>query len=604
MTAAITAQRRGDLEAAEAGYRSALAQGVLHPILFSNLATVLRCTRRIEEAEELLREAIRSAPHFSDAYINLGNLLRERGALVEACDCLNRALELQPARVEALVSLGIVRQAQNQLVEAQMLVDRALQIQPDHVDALVLLAGLQMWRMNNEQAMRVVRRALQIEPGHLEGLITLAQILEQLGKPDEAMIVWQKAAALGPQHASALLGLAEMWMREDGEEALRQARQLIERVLAWGQGSGEALAAHANLLIREGDSQQAIGAMQAAVAADPENLGFQAITRKSLGILLFSMGTFTQTAWEYYEARWDSPGMEAFRYAHLPRWDGSRLKGHLLVVREQGLGDEVLFLGMLRELMAAGHRLVVEVSSRLLPLLRPCLPDATLVATVTPLDTLDIDAVVPLGSVGMHCANDASSFAFRKEPYLKATPAPGLIEKLSEEQSKKLKVGLVWRSNNIQRGFRKSLGLEDLLPLTRLNTTCFISLQHDALSKEEQETLETSGIFCPESDFFNDLEALSRWINFCDVVLTVSTSTAHIACALGAHTWILLPSRQIPHWYWGMEGERTPWYPSARLLRQPHRGDWAGLIEQVGLDLQALADHQLAISQVVTSVKS
>ncbi|HHG2225086.1 MULTISPECIES: tetratricopeptide repeat protein [unclassified Synechococcus] len=596
MTTGIDAQRHGDLKAAEACYRNAFARGLRHPILLSNLATVLLRTQRCEEAEHFLRETIRSNPNFSDAYINLGNLLRERGALGEANVCIIQGLELQPQQPEALISLGILRQAQNKPEEAHALAKRALRIKPNHVAALVLLASLQMWRKNNEEALRVVLQALQIEPGHLEALTVLAQILEKLGRPDEASAIWRKAAELGPDFSPALLGLAELLMQEEATDALSQARQLIERVLAKDRVSGEAYAALANLLNREGEHQKATTAMQVAMEADPENLAFQAIARRNLGIQLFSTGTFSEAAWAHYEARWIEPGAEASRYSHFPRWDGSQLDGQLLVTREQGIGDEVLFLGFLREIIAAGHQLVIEVSPRLLTLLRPCFPDATLVTSETSLDALDINAVVPLGSLGMYCRNDRSSFAFRNAPYLKAPPvSPGLLRQFPPEHSRKLKVGLVWRSNNRKWGFRKSLFLRDLLPLSTLSFASCISLQHEALSEEEHELIDQTGIVLPEADFFGDLEALACWIQLCDVVVTVSTSTAHIACAMGKPTWILLPSRQVPHWYWGMEGDQTPWYPSARLFRQSSGDDWSLLVKQVGEDLQAFAQQRHAL---------
>lgn len=595
MTDAIAAQRRGDLEAAEEGYRKAFSKGLRDPILLSNLATVLRRTQRNEEAEVLLRQAIQSTPRFTDAYINLGNLLRERGVLGEASECLNRALALQPQQVEALVNLGALRQAQNRNEEAREALERALQIQPQHVDALVHLASLQLVELHHEEAREGVQQALALVPNHLEGNATLARILEEQGLFEQALATWRRLVAIDPNFGPGLLGLALMLIHDEGEESLAEAGELINRVLMLRPTFSEAHNALSSLLVQQGDPEGAVAALQEALKADPENLRSQLMVRNNLGVLMLSAGNFSRIAWEHYESRWNAPGMHAFRYEHLRQWDGSKLQGNLLVSREQGIGDEIFYLGMIRELIAAGHRPVIELSPRLLSMVTPCFPDATIIAKNTPLDDLDIEAVISLGSVGLHCRNDEISFAFRRAPYVQGLPANGLLEELPLEQRSKLKVGLVWRSNSKKRGFRKSVSLRDLLPLTKLSSACFISLQHEALCEEEQEMLEQAGIYRPEADFFNDLETLSSWINLCDLVITVSTSTAHIACAMGARTWILLPYRQMQLWYWGTDGEESPWYPTARLLRQPHRGDWPGLIELVCKDLQVLAHRHAGI---------
>ncbi len=591
MTAAIAAQRRGDLEAAEAGYQTVLSKGVRHPILLSNLAALLRRKQRTEEAERLLREVIQSNPGFISAYINLGSLLIERGALGDAQRLLVQALKLQPESVDALVNLGIIFYKQNLSSQGARLFKKALKLRPDNVDALVRLASISTDLLNYEQAFQYLGRAFTLDPNHLEGLCEQARLLEETDQPKQAMVSWRHAVKIGPDFGPALLGLAGMLIEQDGENGVIEARSLIEHVLVLRPHFCEAHIMYSSLLIQLGDPKGAVTAMKAALKADPENLRSQEIARNNMGVLLLSAGDYSRISWELYEARWQAPGMHVFRHQHLPRWDGSKLLGSLLVSREQGIGDEVFYLGMVRELIEAGHRLVLEVSPRIIRMIKPSFLEATVVPKDTPLDDLDIEAVLPLGSVGLHCRNDDHSFAYRHTPYLQGLSAAGLIDELPPVQRPKLKVGLVWRSNSKRRGFRKSVSLVDLVPLTQLSSVCFISLQHQALSEDEQGIIERSGIYCPNANLYVVLESLSRWINVCDLVITVSTSTAHIACAMGAKTWILLPFRQSNLWYWGSEGEASVWYPTARLLRQPRRGDWPSLINQIGFDLQSLAGY-------------
>jgi len=145
-------------------------------------------------------------------------------------------------------------------------------------------------------------------------------------------------------------------------------------------------------------------------------------------------------------------------------------------------------------------------------------------------------------------------------------------------------VGLAWsgaRRNTNDR--RRSMPLQTLAPLLERSDVAWFSLQHD----DDADVAATPAAHAlhrlPARLEYDDMAAL---VDVLDLVVTVDTSVGHLAGALDRPVWILLP--HAPDWRWGLRGERTPWYASARLFRQPRAGDWPAVVDDVGRALDAV----------------
>ena len=148
----------------------------------------------------------------------------------------------------------------------------------------------------------------------------------------------------------------------------------------------------------------------------------------------------------------------------------------------------------------------------------------------------------------------------------------------------------------------EGLDIEELLPLTKLNKVMFCSVQKGK-SKENWRTCSFKDRFTeiqPLIDNLNSFDDTAAILQASDICITVDTSVAHLAGGLGKPTWLLL--KYIPEWRWGLIGEKTFWYDSMRIFRQPSRGDWKSvaneLIEHLkmifALDTTALAHAKLS----------
>jgi ADP-heptose:LPS heptosyltransferase len=196
------------------------------------------------------------------------------------------------------------------------------------------------------------------------------------------------------------------------------------------------------------------------------------------------------------------------------------------------------------------------------------------------------DGFCPLMSLPKIFGTTIDTIPSGKEPYLFAEAE--LVEKWREKLASatsgdsRPRVGLMWSGRNIQSLGMRSMSLETLLGVCDPRFQ-FVSLQKE-ISEEDLALLAKAGIphFGDEQDDFADAAAI---IELCDVVVTIDTSIAHMAGAMGKETWVLLQNHA--EWRWLLDRTDSPWYPKARLFRQPKPDDWASVVSDVKRALQA-----------------
>ena len=167
-------------------------------------------------------------------------------------------------------------------------------------------------------------------------------------------------------------------------------------------------------------------------------------------------------------------------------------------------------------------------------------------------------------------------------PYLKADLVKTAELRSRIEKKEHLVCGISWRSKNADFGADKSITLEKLTPLLSAPGVDFIDLQYGDTSDERLAFEQTHGICIRRLDDIdnkNDIDSLAALISACDIVITISNVTAHIAAALGKPTLVMLPNSPSLFWYWHRERTDSPWYPTAVLVRQNQPGEWQDVIE-------------------------
>ena len=534
---------------------------------------------RLSEAETLYRQVLDAQPRAAEVLSKLAAALAGQGKLDDAGEALGRALDIDPDLVEAHNNLGTVQQIRGDLEDAARSYGRALAIDPSHASAHVNLGHVLKRQGKLEDAIVSYRRALVIDPGFAEAHNGLGVSLLVQGKSEEAAVSFANALKISPQHAEAHNNLGNV-LRNQGR--LDEAVASIQRALALAPDLVEAHINLGNTRKSQRRVDDAAEAYRRALSLDPANPE----AHWNFAQVLLLVGRLRE-GWAEYAWRTKCEEFRAVNWNFKqPLWDGSDLGGRtVLLYAEQGFGDTIQFLRYLPMVAAPGTDKGGDVILQCpppLPRLFEAAPAADGIQLVTKIGDTPFDLQAPLhGLPGLFATTLYTIPA--DVPYLRPpgdTP-PAL------ETSGGFKVGLVWAGNSKHKNdANRSVGFERFQPLLDIKGVDFYSLQVGERSRDIGAP-GLSGLDGKISDLGKDLGDFADTaaaVGQLDLVITVDTSVAHLAGALGTPVWTLLP--WVPDWRWLLDRDDSPWYPTMRLFRQPAAGDWDAVIDEVGAALR------------------
>ncbi|HET9337357.1 MAG TPA: DUF5672 family protein, partial [Casimicrobiaceae bacterium] len=419
---------------------------------------------------------------------------------------------------DVLAREGIAAHQAGRLDEAERAYAAALSVDPDHPYASHFLGVIEMQRRDWAGALPRLERAAEARPDEPDFHSNLGLAYAAVDRFDDAQRAHRRALAIRPQPSAwTNLGLV-----------------LVEQ-----HRHDEAIAAYDRAL-----------ALDATFAPARWN---RAMARLALG---------HRDAWEDYEARLELPELGlATVLPGIPRYRGGPLEGTtLLVDGEQGYGDMFQFVRFARPLAERGARVIVRAHPPIATLLRtvPGVADVVAMEDVPP-----CDAWIPLmsipGALGIDPLGEGPD-----PPYLFAdrSRVEAIRERLARGK-KRLNVGLSWAGNpRMVNNRRRSCPLAALAPLLERDDIAWYSLQR--ADGEDQIPAVPAARALRLVDERNDFDGKAALISALDLVVSVCTSTAHLAGALGRPLFVMLA--HVPDWRWGLDGTTTRWYPTARLF--------------------------------------
>jgi tetratricopeptide (TPR) repeat protein len=534
----------------------------------------------IEKARLLYQEILVRMPAHFDARLLLGMIADREKAYEIAIEHWVIAVASDPVNADIHALMGNAYCALHRYNEALASYERALEIDAGNV-AVLIGSALPAHKLGrNEEALARLDLALQRSADSVDALICRGNVLAALGRPLEAVPSFDRALQIDAQNAAALnnrgAALHAIGHVQDALDSFDRALQIEPRFRD----------AHCNKGLLLCDLQrcdEAMGSYQRALDIDPQYPKVQ--YNQSLCRLL--TGDF-EHGWRQYEWRWKlEPSRGKVCEFPQPLWLGAAsLQGKTLLLHaEQGLGDTIQFCRYAELARDLGAHVILRVDRPLARLLKS-LAGVVVVAPGEPLPPFDY-----------HCPLMSLPFAFRTtldtipSPHRYLSSEPGKFNEWAARLGKwtKPRIGLVWSG-----GFRpeqpelwsvnerRNVKLAKLAAL-RNERYEFYSLQKGQSAESELTELKAISWDGPEIiDFsaqlldFSDTAAL---IDHLDLVISVDTSTAHLAGALGTPTWIL--NRFDTCWRWLLERDDSAWYPSVRLFRQARYGDWDGVIQRL-----------------------
>ncbi|CAB4705756.1 unannotated protein [freshwater metagenome] len=547
-----------------------------------NLLGVLSAqTKQFTKAVDFLTKALQINLNHADAYYNHGLSLQELKRLDEALTSYDRAISIKPDYAEAYCNRGSALQELKRLDEALTSYDRAISIKPDYANAFCN-RGDALNELNRfDEALSSCDRAISIEPDFAEAHSNRGNALKELKRLDEALTSYDRAISIKPDYAKAYCNRGT---------ALKELNRLDEALTSYDKAISikpDYAEAHSNrgiALVELNRLDEALTSYDRAICIKPD----LAIAYWNQSLCNLLNGNF-KDGWEGYEWRWKykdnrklgevSPKLELGK----PWWNGEFLDGTLLAWGEQGIGDQILFAGMLPQLARHARAVMLAVDPRLVALFQRSFPGINIVSKDSPLQHLAFDAHVVLGSIGQHLRKRWADFPEKNHNYLFPNDnlSPPIRERITDGS---IICGLSWASRNNLNAADKSILLKDLQPILALKNVQAIDLQYGDTATERKQLHDEFALritHVDEIDNFNDIDGLAALISACDVVVTISNTTAHLAGALGKPTLLMLPFGGGRHWYWHEERSDSPWYPAIRIFRQTAAGRWNDVIARV-----------------------
>lgn len=283
--------------------------------------------------------------------------------------------------------------------------------------------------------------------------------------------------------------------------------------------------------------------------------------------------------WKNYEYRWHIQNKNIL--SKLPLWEPNQNFKSVLIWGEQGLGEQILFSSIIKDLEKEIQKLTMVVNHKLKEIFQISFPHHEVYAFDENWDSNSYDCQIPFGSLPYHFRNSDTDFSDRKA-YLYTK------EKFKLHTNKKFKCGISWKSVNSIESKSKSMKLSQFIEIFQLKDHIeFFNLQYTQETNEIHE-LEKRYNYqlqnIDDLDAFNDLKKLSEAIVDLDFIITISNTTAHLAAALGVPTYILLSKNVGNLWYWCNNlNNKNLWYSSAQIFQQEHQDQWKEPIQKIKL---------------------
>jgi len=478
--------------------------------------------------------------------------------------------------LEAICQEGWAHHRAGRLDKARKAYNKVLLRDPKHFDSLRLLGALHLQSGQFEAGLPLLRRAIRVNPAVAHVHCHLGDVLTALGRPEEALQSFEKALALAPQLAEAHhnrgQALQTLGRPAEALESYDAAIALNSRHPLWHNNRGLVLA-------ELNRPQDALASYDAALALKPDYV--EALANRSVALLV--MGRF-EIGWPAFEARKlrDRPRrtLESGRF-----WTGEAdLAGRRLFLHhEQGLGDSIQFVRYLPLLEEKGAKIILSAQDTLAPLLRSSFPAVELIGEdETP---EDFDFHCPLPSLPLALSTRLETIP-APQRYLGSEPARRARFEALLGERRAPRIGLAWSGNPAHKNdLNRSIPFAQLAPLLTGDAQ-WIALQNE-IRADDLGAFRQSGKVAFLGDALGDFADAAALTDLMDLVISVDTSLVHLAGALGKPVWILLPFS--PDWRWMLGRDDSPWYPSARLFRQPGIGDWNSVLETVAAALGGVA---------------
>lgn len=544
MSEAIKQHRNGFFKEAKDLYRSILTQNPRNADAIFRLGTMALQFQQYDKAVSYINQAIILSPKISSMYINLGAAYIQLNQHEEAILAYDKALNLDPNNSNAYFNKG----------RALQTLDRPLKTNQNS-------SSFTTWRLLQiTDARECYKRAIEINSKEPDTWVNLGVVEHELGDHISALNAFEMAARIDPECAAAYANSAAVLF----DKGLHEISQIL---------------------------------MDKAISLQPDNVDY----KYRLSLFMLSSERL-EKGWKYFDTRFkaEEKARAALRAVPPEYWKGGSLKNKkLLLWTEQGLGEELLGLGILSDLINTGASIHLQCSKRMLPIVKENFPTLNASSWGKHRQTVDQESppfVLQCQALSAMKYLYSNTDAIRRDqPYIMADPvlANEYRQRYLEKARGKKIIGISWRSGNQVIGEAKSIPIEAWKPILETKGVLFVNLQYGDCTEDIQNIKNRLGVDIfvdKEIDPLGNLAPVFAQIAATDLVLSVSNSNIHIAGSMGVSAWSIIPASKGRLWFWFTERTDSPWYPSVKLFRQTssvgaHKEWWSEPVDAIASSL-------------------
>ena len=533
----------------------------------------------------------------NQALSHLGIIYMMKERYQDAADMIHKSIEVVEPVIGDYENLAIAYEALKDYKNQIYVYEKIIQINSNNSKIYKLLgeAQLKIWDLFG--ALNSFQKALELEPTKFQPNYDYGLILYHLNSHDEALKQLRKAHKIDPRNLPCMHKIAGSLSAIGDYNEARSIYKKLQKLLPDAVGP---YIDYATTLIHEGKYNEPVKLLKECLEKKSNN------DAKTNLAMLYLLNKNFKEGWEHYGARMlvRNEKEPSKRHDKLMGYfdidlDRKKLKPNenILILLEAGIGDVILGLSMLNDFHKKFKNISAEVDYRLVNLCRRSFPGINFYEVrqnrygelLIKHDLSLFDKGIYWGSIGSYVREKVSDFPTEKRVYLNIDNNKDYEIKNKLNKGKDITCGIAWKSW-AKEGRHKATQLKKLLPILSLNGIKFIDLQYEAKQNLGETALEKEELFIKHNimiedyegiDKFEDIEGVAALISNCDIVVTCSNVTAHIAGALGKKTFLYLPLGRGKLWYWHDEGGKSIWYPSIKIFTADTPGDWGEVFKEI-----------------------
>ena len=549
-------------------YEEIIKKDSKHPKVLSNLAILYLMKERYIDGINMIHRSFEVTLPIIGDYQNLATAYDALKDYKNAIKAYEEIIKINSNTPDIYKLLGDSQIKVLDYNEAIYSFKKALEKKPDKFQSIYDYGMILAKCLHHEEALKYLRAALKIDPNHLECMYLIGDCLSSICNYEEAKIMYKKLMILIPNAVDPHMCYAANLMFEGKYD--------------------EPVKIYKNILIKKPNSHK---------------------VRNNLGMLHMVNKKF-KAAWEYMDSRilLKNEIDVTKRYDMLKTFidldvNKKELKKDekIIILLDDGIGDVILALGILKEFHKKFKNISAEVDYRLVDLCKRSFPDIQFYAVhqnkhefLIDYDLSLFDKGIYWGSLGKYTRKEIVDFPKKEIAYLIPDLTQMIKVKNKIKKEKSLICGISWKSS-AQEGRHKTALLQDLLPIFKLNGIHFLDLQYEFKYNLGQSALEKDKLFkeshikihdYEDIDKFSDIDGLTALVSSCDIVVTCSNVTAHIAGALGKKTFLFVPFQRGKLWYWSEEQDVSIWYPSVTIFKAESNDGWGKIFEKISATIK------------------